>query len=126
LPFVDFTADDAASRGLRVADRGSDCIFERSGLAMKRRVGLAAVLSGRVVVGSGCVERVGGREQIVPGPISSSTTTVPFLPNPERLPSGEAVTVPADAAALMQAVAWQTSETWRKKTRAWYLNPRAR
>ena len=39
---------------------------------------------------------------------------------------GEAVTVPPDAAALMQAVAWQTSETWRKKTRAWYLNPRAR
>jgi hypothetical protein len=36
------------------------------------------------------------------------------------------VTVPPDAAALMQAVAWQTSETWRKKTRAWYLNPRGR
>jgi len=41
LPFVDFTADDATSRGLHVADRGSDCIFERSGFAMKRRVGLA-------------------------------------------------------------------------------------
>ena len=62
----------------------------------------------------------------MPGPISSCTMPAAFAPNPEGLPSGETVTVPPDAAALMQAVAYQTSETWRKKTRAWYLNPRGR
>lgn len=50
----------------------------------------------------------------------------PARSRPAGLPSGETVTVPDDAAALMQTVAWQTAETWRKKTRAWYLNPRGR
>jgi prepilin-type N-terminal cleavage/methylation domain-containing protein len=61
-----------------------------------------------------------------PEGLPGTLTPAAFAPNPAGLPSGEAVTVPADAAALMQAVAWQTSETWRKKTRAWYLNPRGR
>lgn len=62
----------------------------------------------------------------MPGTVSSCTTPTGLEPNPEGLPSGETVTVPDDAAAFMQAVAWQTAETWRKKTRAWYLNPRGR
>jgi len=45
----------------------------------------------------------------------------PITPNPEGLPTTAVVEVPATDAALMQAVAWDTAERWRRKTRAWFL-----
>lgn len=59
-----------------------------------------------------------------PEGLPATLTPAEFTPNPEGLPSGETVSVPPDDAAFMQTVVWQTAETWRKKTRAWYLNPR--
>jgi hypothetical protein len=46
------------------------------------------------------------------------------LPNSFKTPSGE-ITIDAADAAFLQGVAWETSEKWRRKTRAWFLKGKA-
>lgn len=46
------------------------------------------------------------------------------LPNVFDTPAGT-ISVDADAAAFLQVVAWEVSESWRRKTKAWFLKGKA-
>ena len=46
------------------------------------------------------------------------------LPNSFDTPGGT-ISVDSDAAAYLQGVAWEVSETWRKRTKAWFLKGKA-
>ena len=46
------------------------------------------------------------------------------LPNSFDTP-GRRISVDSNAAAYLQGVAWEVSETWRRKTKAWFLKGKA-